>query len=221
MLGPAQPRSGVGTVTATGTPTLTVTTSAGSRQLPFISTYSAVVSDTVLIDWASGGVVVGKVTAAPSSSYTPADAPMGSFSADFRADDSGSYQSGSWWTSDVWCSDTNIGAWFYGSTIADTIPDAATITSVQVYVNEFYNAFPTSLATVGLHALATKAGAPTVTSEVTVSAGSGWKTLPAAFGDALKTGVSRGVGTDHGGYHKWRSRAADADSGLLRIGWSV
>lgn len=221
MVGPARPVSSIGTVTATGSPTITVTTSIGSMQLPYVTSYTPAVFDQVLIDWASGGIVIGKPTAVPSADYTPEAGETSTYTADFRASDSGSYQSGSWWTEDVYCSASNIGAWFYGTAIADTIPDAATIAQAQVYVPEYYNEFPASLATIGLHDLATKTGAPTVTDAVEISAGTGWKTLPIAFGDALKTGTKKGLGTDHGGYHKWRSRTADADSGLLRIEWSI
>ena len=221
MLGPARVRSAIGVVAATGSPTVTVTTSIGSRQLPYLTTYSPSVSDVVLIDWASGGVVVGKVTAAPSSSYAPSGPASGRTTRSFRAKDSGSYQSGSWNKLDVWCSDNNIGAWFYGNTIADTIPNSAEILDVRVYVPEFYNQFPSSLATIGLHSLATKSGAPTVTNARTISKGSGWKSLPDSFGDLLKTGSRKGLGTDHGGFHKFRSRAADARSGLLQITWRV
>jgi hypothetical protein len=50
MLGSAIPRSGIGQVTGTGSPTLTVTTSVGSLALPYIASYSAVNGDNVLID---------------------------------------------------------------------------------------------------------------------------------------------------------------------------
>lgn len=222
LLGPASPRSSYGTVTATGSTTVTVTVGAETLQLPFDVGYTPrTIGDVVHIDWGAGGIVIDKVSAVPSSSYLPPASSVKPYQADFRANDSGSYQSGSWNKTDVWCSDTNIGAWFYGTTIASTIPDGATITKVQVYIDEFYNQFPTSLATIGLHSLTGKAGAPAVSSAVTISAGSGWKTLPNSLGDALKTGARRGVGTNHGGFHKFRSRASDADSGLLRINWSV
>jgi hypothetical protein len=225
MLGPAVPRSGIGVVTATGSPTLTVTTSVGSLALPFIATYSAVNGDTVLIDWDAGGVVIGKVTAAPAGSYTPPVGSATAFSVDFRATDSGSYYSGSWVRDDLWASDSNKGAWFYGTTIPDTIPDTATITRVQVYLPEFYNPFPAELAGVGLHALSSKVGALALSSVVGVAAGAVWQDLPVTFGDALKTGASLGVGVQQlvalSGYHKYTGRASDADSGLLRIDWTV
>lgn len=222
MIGPARPRSAIGTITATGTPLLTVDVAGESFQLPYLLSFTPRNNgDIVLIDWSSGGVVVGEVSAAPAGSYDPGGSTPGTYTADFLASDSGSYQSGSWWTNQVWCSDSNIGAWFYGTAIADTIPDAATITRVQLYVPEFYNGFPGSLATVGLHGLSSKAGAPGISSAVTISDGSGMKDLPASFGDALKTGSSYGVGTNHGGYHKYYGRFEDALSGLLRIDWTV
>ncbi len=224
MLGPAAPQSTFGTVTATGALALTVTVGGVSLQLPFMVSYTPrAINDVVLIDWDSGGVVLGKLSAVPGASYVyvPTTPPIQAYTADFRADDSGSFESGSWNKNDVYCSSSNIGAWFYGSTIAGTIPDGAVINRVQLYVPEYYNQFPSSLATIGLHTLPTKAGTPSISSAGTISQGTGWKDLPVGFGDALKTGAALGVGTNHGGYHKFRGRATDADSGLLRIDWTV
>ena len=226
MIGEANPVAVLGTVTATGSPLLTVTTSVGAQSLPYLESYTPRnVSDVVAI---FGGYVLGKVSAALAPTYTPEAAPAGSYTTDFRANDSGTYYvpGAAYSTADVWCTSTgnNRGAWFYGATIANTIPDSATVTRVQVYVNEFYNEFPTSLALIGLHELETKSGAPTISDSVTISAGTGWKDLPTSFGDALKTGTKKGVGTGSSGssgYHKFRSRAADADSGLLRIDWTA
>lgn len=220
LLGPSLPRSSIGQVTATGSPALTVDTSSGSVQLPYITSYSPTLNDVVLIDWASGGVVVGAVTAIPAGSYTPPPSSVTEFEVDFRAFDSGSYRSGSWWTSDVWVSSTNTGCFFYKG-IADTIPDAAEILSVQIYLVEFYNEFPSSLAEFGLHNLASKVGAPSIDSAVDVAAGTGFRSLPASFGDQLKSGARKGVGASDDGYHKFRSVASNAQSGMLRIKWRV
>jgi len=224
MVGPAYPLSGIGTITATGAPKLTVTTSAGSRQLPFISSYSAVNGDLVLIDWSSGGVVIGKVTAAPAGAYTPPASVITDYSVDFLAVNSGSIQSGSWNKNDVWASDSNKGAWFYGSAIADTIPDSAVVTRTQIYLPEFYNPYPAEYAAVGLHALSGPSGALSLTYP-TVVAGGGWRDLPAGFGEVLKTGLFLGVGVQQlnpgSGYHKYYGTASDAASGQLRIDWTV
>ena len=218
LLGPSAPRSSIGQVTATGSPALTVETSSGSIQLPYVETYTPGVGDVVLIDWASGGVVVGEVTAAPAGSYTPPPSPEPEEqTVNFRAFDSGSWQS-RWWTNDVWVSINNTGCFFYRD-IADTIPNGAEILSVEIYLLEFYNEFPSSLARFGLHDLASKSGAPTISSAVSVPAGSGWRSLPKSFGDQLKTGSARGVGASINGYHKFRAVSSHPESGKLRIKW--
>lgn len=228
MLGPSSLRSGVGTVTATGAPKITVSTSIGSRQMFYISSYAPTIGDVVLIDWGSGGIVVGKVTGAPAGSYLPPSAAPASFLVDFAANDSGTWYvpGGGFNQTDVWCTSTgnNRGAWYYGTTIPDTIPDTATITSLQLFLPEFYNQFPSSLALIGLHTFAAKTGEPVITSPTAVPGGAGWVNLPLPFGDALKTGADKGVGTGStagSGYHKYRGVASDADSGKLRIGWTV
>jgi hypothetical protein len=225
MLGPSSPRSPYGTVTATGSPTITVTTSSGSQQLFYVTTYTPTIGDTVVI---SGGIVVGKASGTPAGNYAPPPAAPKKYLVEFVARDSGTYYvPGSVYNNtDVWCTSTgnNIGAWFYGTSIADTIPNGAVINSVQLYVEEFYNEFPFSRALIGLHALTSKSGAPSISSAVAIPGGAGWITLPTSFGDALKTGTRKGVGTGSSGgsgFHKYRGRSADADSGKLRIGWTV
>lgn len=216
MLGPAVPRSVIGLVTATGSPRLTVDTSTGEEQLGYLLSYSPSVSDLVLI---FGNIVLGEVSAAPAGSYSPPVPPVTSRQVDFRAVDSGSYSS-SWWTADVWCSTNNDGAWFYPD-IAGSIDDGATITRVQAYFPEFYA--DGNPATVGLHSLASKSGAPSISGAHAIAPGAGWRDLPASYGTSLKTGAARGIGvnSDPFGWHKYRSRASDADSGLLRIDWTV
>lgn len=230
MLGPVVPKSVYGRVTATGVPKLTVLLpDSSSVQLGYVSSSypSPVVNDDVLINWGNGGIVVGKVTAVPASDYLPPIPGGGnsgtprSGAVDFRASDSGTWNTdGSYFNRDVWCSSTTVGAWFYGSQIADTIPDAATITLVRLYTPEFDDRFPSSLATIGLHT-SQAAGFPTVTSAVQIPNGADFKTLPNSFGDALKTGAAWGVGTNHGGWHRYTSRQQSAQSGLLHIEWSL
>lgn len=227
MLGPVVQDPAYGRVTATGTPKLTVQYADGSTEMLFYmsSAYpSPAVNDDVKIDRASGSMIMGKVTGVPVSGYLPPLAPVGapkSFAVDFRATDSGSYDHsyGSWFQNDVWASVHANGVWFYGSTIADTIPDGATITAVRMYAPEFYTVGgPTAI---GTHTLTSKSAPPTVSSAVTVTGG-GWLTLPTSFGDVLKTGTAWGVGTITGDYfHKFRGRAYDAQSGMLHIEWSI
>jgi len=227
MLGPVTPKSVYGRVTATGLPKLTVALPDGSSvQLGYVSSSypSPAVNDPVLINWGNGGIVVGKVTSIPGSDYLPpavVGAATRSGSADFRATGSGSYDHNynSWFQDDVWASVHANGVWFYGSTIADTIPDNATITAVHLTMNEFYSVG--GQTAIGTHALTSKSGAPTVSNAAGQRDATGW-VLPTSFGDALKTGAAWGVGTVTGNYfHKYQGRASDAQSGMLHIEWSI
>lgn len=231
MLGPVATSPTFGRITATGTPRVTVALTDGTTHELFylVSAYpEPSVDDDVKIDWSDGGIILGKVTGVPASDYfpPPAGGSGGSNSnpqqsPEFVATDSGNFWTGggTWNKDEVWCSPSNTGAWFYQG-IADTIPDTATITSVQVYLNESYNQYPTNLAGIGLHSATGKNGNPGIRSAVDISAGSGWKDLPLAFGDELKTGAALGVGTPtRSGFHRYTSRSQDGNSGRLRIGW--
>lgn len=223
MLGEANPVAIIGTVTATGSPLLTVTTSVGSQELPYLASYDPRnTNDEVVI---FGGYVLGKPSATLAGSYTAPAAATTDYQVDFRATDSGSWNGTSWWTTQPWASNSNKGAWFYGGAVGDTIPDGAEITRVQAYLPRFYDGFPAELAAVGLHVLAAKSGSLSLSSPTAIAAGSGWYDLPTSFGDSLKTGASTGIGVQQNnanlGYHKFRSISEDADSGLLRIDWTV
>lgn len=233
MLGPANRGPKTGTITATGT-LLTVSTANGSEQLPQFIPYSSTVvptvGDTVVIDRSYGrGVVMGKLSTFPTNNYVAPAVPTASrrTTSDFRATDSGTFYNptGRWNQNDVWATGTgnNTGAWFYGNTIADTIPDNATIHRVQMYLPEFSNSYPGTPTQLALHSDGAKGiGAPSLGGTTPVGAGRGWKDVPASWGDDLKTGARRGVGTNGAtsGLAKYTGRANDADSGLLRIEWS-
>jgi len=233
ILGPAVPRPKVGEITATGTPLLTVTTESGEESLPLFIPYTTTapqVGDVVVIDRSySNGVVMGRLSTFPSSKYETPGAPVqsGNFSTDFRATDSGTFYipGGKWSSNDIWATGTgnNTGAWFFASTIADTIPDQAIIRRVQIFLPEYYNAYPSTPTQIGLHGDVSRAGNPSIGTTAAVAAGRGWRDLPTWMGDQLKTGAAKGVGTNGAtsGNTKYTGRAGDADSGLLRIDYSV
>lgn len=133
--------------------------------------------------------------------------------------DSGSYIGGAWTDTRVFCTPGAIGAYFYGGQLDGTLPDAATITLVQVYIDELSNDQPSQAATVGMHSLTAKAGAPSPVAAAAIPAGSGWHTLPTSFGDSFKTGAQLGIATAHGGDHVWAA-AGTGQSGALSITWS-
>jgi hypothetical protein len=181
--------------------------------LPYADSLELAAADRVAIDWASGVVMVE-----PASESVPADViqPPGATGEvrtwNFFPRDSGSYGS-SWFTTSVFSSDSNVGVFFYDG-IADTIPDSAEIISVSLHLSATRSegADPT----IGLHSEAGKGGAPTVSAAVAVPGGTGDKSLPTSFGDALKTGATLGVGTNHGGYHVFAPANVD-NSGALTI----
>lgn len=227
LLGPAQPRSTSGIVTAGGSPRCTVEYPPGSgvtQMMGYPVGTTPDVGDLVLIDWGSGGTVSQIVTAFPDSvtvPEAPTPLPTGKQTLTFTALDSGNYQNGNWWTNEVWASDNNHGAWFYGSKIKDTIPDTATISKVEIYLPA-YSTFgdPPNFRT---HTHATRpAGAPSYTATVTAlsSARSGWVSLPTSVGDFLKANTG-GTGMRQGGYTKYRGTQTDAQSGALRITYTL
>jgi hypothetical protein len=184
-----------------------------SYLLPYADSLSLAVDDRVSIEWAAGVVVAEPASeAAPGDTGGPPPLPGDVRSWTFNPVDSGSYGS-SWFTDRVYCSDSNVGAYFYAG-IADTIPDTATILEVTLFLSAESALYADS--TIGLHAMANKSGPPSVTSAVAVPNGTGLKSLPNSFGDALKTGAALGVGTDHGGYSVYQAANVN-NSGALTI----
>lgn len=234
MLGPVVPKSVFGRIIATGDPRLTVRlpdlTEVSLPYMPGGFSSGPTVNQDVLINWPDGGVVEGNVTEVPSSSYLPkpvavegTQQKVRTTTVEFIARDSGNYwtSAGSWNKNEVWASPNNTGAYFYNN-IAGTIPNNADIELVQIYVNEFQNSFPNNPAYFGLHSKTSKSGNPSVTSGYAIDKGSGWRTLPTSFGDALKTGAALGIGTvATTGLHKFRGRGSGPSNGKLRIRYSI
>lgn len=221
LLGPAAPRASVGRVVASGSPRITVEYPPGSgikRLMGFPKGTTPSVNDLVIIDWASGGTVVAVVTSTPEFQITPApvSASGGRQTLVFTALDSGNWNGG-WWSNEVWASDNNHGAWFYGSKIRDSIPDSAAIVSVEIYLPAYYQfGDPPNFR---MHSHDGKpGGAPAYTAPVIALSGarSGWVGLPTSVGDFLKANVG-GTGMRQGGYTKYRGTQSDAQSGALRI----
>lgn len=226
VTGPARPLPGVGKITGTGTPRATVTAWGTPYLLPFRSSYTPVLADDVEIAWsADGGVIQGKVTAI-SNVVPPVTNPGGgggSFHpAPFTATGSGTFNPsyGKWISDDVYASSSTTGAWFYGSKVADTIPDSAVVTLARIYLNP--RSVSGAAPVLQLHTAAWRpGGAVTFTGTgFALPARSGWVDIPVSFIDHLKV-HGGGVGLNHGGYSIFRGTPADALSGALDIAWSV
>jgi hypothetical protein len=184
--------------------------------------YTPVIGHRVALNWAvPGGFLLGRLSSdaildPPPVTPTPPAGPT-NFDVTFNPTDSGTYGS-RWQSTEVWASASTRGAWFYGSQMASTIPDNATIDAVNIYLSSFYDLGDPPI--LSLHSQQSKGGAPDVIASHTAFSGSGWASLPPSWGDALKTGGAYGIGTNHGGYHKYRP-AGQGNSGALAIRWHV
>lgn len=217
MLGPSVPKPARGTVTAVTSSTVTVDTDMGSVQATYDAGTTLSASQVVKMLWSDGAHVVGILTAPPTPP-TPPPPPEATTSKHvdvFNAVDAGSFSGGRWWQPQPWASDSTLGAWFYGSKIRDTL-QSATVSKIELYVSlasRFGN-----LPNIGYHGHAGKpaAGPSIVAAAATNVADGAWVTLPLSFGQYLARNVG-GIGLAHGGFNKFRSLAADAQSGALRI----
>lgn len=220
LLGPSQLKPGRGTVkTVPANNKVKVTTTAGEFNLPYSAGLSLSVGQKVKLGgWNDGGFVYSVMSTSPPANLPPeGPAPDG---ADhvvvFTAVDAGSYDT-RWWTGQVWASDHNLGIWVFGTKIADTVPDTASILGIDIYISAAQlQGDPPNLA---VHAHTVKpAGAPVLGAPAAVRVAPGWNALPTTFGDYLKA-TAGGIGCAHGGYNIFNSLAADAQSGALRIHW--
>jgi hypothetical protein len=225
IMGPTTPRPGAGTVVSVASGLVTVSTVVGNFIMPYTSTLSPTAGQVLNLVWGGGWAPTnGFATSVASTSPTggvapPAGGGGGITHVDtFTAIDAGSFQSGNgWWTGTVRAGDTNLGAWFYGTKIPDTLPASASIGLVQVYVSA--QQISGSAPNFALHPHASKpGGSPSLSSSTPVGIAPGWVTLPSSFGNALRAGGgSFGIGLNHGGNNILRSLAQDGQSGALRI----
>lgn len=222
VLGPTLQKPGRGTVTGAPSGNLVpVTTTAGDFTIPYAAGLSLSAGQVVKLGAANDGLFAYAVmsTSPPPDAAPPS--PGGGSIDDtviFTARDAGSYEPGrGWWSNQVWASDAYTGGWFYGSKIADTIPNGASIVKIEIYlaISALYFNGPVF----GYHGNGSKpSGALSFSGLTTQTIAGGWHTLPTSFGTYLKSNVG-GVGVDHGGYSIYKSRTEDPQSGSLRIHW--
>lgn len=224
VMGPTVPKPSSGTVVSVASGLVTVSTVLGNSVMPYASTLSPTAGQIVNIVWngsaPSGGFATDVMSTSPAGGVAPAGPGGGPVtrSNQFIPLDAGSYRSGDgWWSPQVRAGVTNLGGWFYGTQIPDTIPASASILSVQLFVS------PAQISgdapNFAVHPHATKpGGAPSLSSSTPVGVAPGWVGLPVGFGNALKAGGgSYGVGVNHGGNNIFKSMAQDGQSGALLI----
>ncbi len=193
------------------------TDDGGTYTVAYDTRLTLTATQRVWIDWTYGGVVICVLSADPITHDDLIPEPAGRPTASsggagfdvtrvFNPVTSGTQNTGQarLWTSQVYCGDTTVGGFFYADQVGSTIPDTAVIKSVRLFVNQ--ESGRGNQPTIGLHSLAKPGGVIAVDQAVAIPSGTGWKTLPNAFGDALKTGYRKGFGTNHGGFWIWARR---------------
>lgn len=228
MLGTVQQRSTQGRVNAVNSPKCDIEYPPGSGVIEPMSMPKGAtpqVGDLVVINWFGEAARTVTAIVSSQSEQPKPPAPGGqpvqtSFRQTFTAADSGSFQNGRWWTNLVYASTSNKSAFFYGTKIADTIPDNASIDALRVYLSPTRNSG--NQPRIGTHGYTSNPGtAPTINNLVSLPNASGWVDLPLSFGDALKSGAQWGVGFDGAGYAIFRGTQQDGQGGALDIAWHV
>lgn len=219
LIGPTLPRSASGKVLTAGTPLLTVETPIGSGQSVQLQRNRDVtfaVNDIVAIDWKIPAAQYRLLTDSPTAPPEPPPAPPPQrITQTFFAIDSGSFQNGRWWTRDVYASSSNIGAYFYGDAVRNTIPDGSPIESARIFlpIEQSQGSAPL----LGRHTAATKpAGTVAVTSTFALNPRSGWISIPLGWVDIFKVSGG-GIGFNTGGFNIYRGTNEDGQSGALEI----
>jgi hypothetical protein len=229
MLGPAVPKAGQGLVESVDGDYAIISTDMGSVRAPYPEGLLVAPGDLVKLLWSDGPFVVAVMSTTPEKPPVP-PAPGGGGVGDrqdtFTALQSGAFQSnGSRWSSDQpRASDGYLGAWHYGSKIADTIPANAAVRSVEIFVR--YASRFGSPPNFGLHSQLSQAGAPDVFDAFPWPVNDGWNTVPephaTTWFDALKAGGGKfGVVLNHGGVNRFLSTGDDPQSGALRISYTA
>lgn len=225
VVGPTQPRSSLGVVTAVEPPNVTVEIGGVLFTMRHLRSYSPSVGDNVVVQWGEDGGTCLGTTDAPPPPPPPPPQPVQPptttpqpFEVTVRATDSGRFQS-SWWGNDPWASSSNRGAWVYGDRIRDAMRGAASYHSLEVFLPMISEVGRCQIGIAHLGGIG--GGSPHITDLIELPLGrrNGWVGVPHTWLDQLKDG-GRGIGVlapGGAGWTKWRGTRADAASGQLLI----
>lgn len=228
MVGPTAPKPGVGVVTEVSGLTVSVETAFGTHVMQYAG-IDPMVGETVGISWSSTPwcTVLSEAPTPPAPPPDPGPGNAQTQTATFFATDAGSTDRGSprWWQAQPWASNTTYGAWFYGSQIADTIPDDAELVVTDGVPQFFFYASWVQrfggLPRFTLHDAGGKGPIPGMSAYNEWDPGNGFQVPPdpGAWFTLLKTGAYVGVGLNQGGFNKFASLAQDGMSGAIKITW--
>ena len=203
--------------------------------LPYGVGLSLAVGDKVLVTWSNGGMVVqevtGSVSTGASSPTPPAPKPkppsgntgMVTKSRNFNPTTSASKRRGGGWSQGVvyFGQSYSSAGWFYGSSIADSIPDDAQLVSIKLYL-EITASSGVSYLTLGMHDQKVVPPGDIILSDAVNFTGigngfRGWVDLSGGvFFDRLVKGLMFGISTKGPGY---RRMPGAPQTGTIAITW--
>lgn len=220
MLGSTVPKPADGEIVSEADGVAVVSTDIGDVRATFDLGRTFTPGDKVRLSWHGGCWIEGVRSDLPPNPDVP-PAPGGGGGVQtvvFTAIDSGSYQEGyGWRTNDVWSSASNIGAWFYGNKIMDTIPDGAAILSAEIHLPQVRDL---GAAPFGRHDAPWKPNGPVAVHQAGELPGrAGWVPIPTSLIDHLKSHPG-GLGYALGGYNIWNGIQKDGQSGAVRVTFS-
>lgn len=209
--------SAQGTIVTVAANIATVTGDDGQTYTyPVAGTFSS--GQRVALDHARR-IIIGRYLAEPAGSkyQTPPAPPVPAVQDRwFYPLDSGNYRSGAFTPGPVEISDSRAGFYWYGTQIADSIPDTATILTAAVTLAEEWDNVPGTPSKLGRHGQPTRGGQPGLTGSIDVFDGGTVDIMP--FAAALASGVSYGLGFAAG--FGWRRFGSGSSSGGIHITWS-
>lgn len=215
--GPVEPKPGQGVVVTVGSATALVATDIGDKRvtIPFGATLSS--GDTVKLYWSEGGHILSVLTAATPPPTPPAPGTGETKLIEFKAIDSAQYYLplNKLQSNYPRASDSISGAFFYGTQIADTIPDTATVLSEEIYLPLLQEL---GFCYIGLHDQAnTTPGMPASHDDTALSPRGGWVPLSAGWGAYLASHYAGITLTSGNGDNRWNGTQADGMAGCVRI----
>lgn len=215
----------LGTVQSVGSGYATVL-GDDSLSYTYVDTVGVSAGNRVRLDHA-GRCVVAVLSVEPADSEVESVAPVAAPSATrfarwFDPQWSGNFRPGFAGPA-VEISTSRMGMYGFGSQIADTIPDSASLAVMQLHLVQNWDYVPGVASSMGTHSFNGMPGSASnanLSGTTAVPGGNQVVNLLGSVGDALKTGAAFGVGF-RSGSSGWRQYAAAPGSGRIYAEWVV
>lgn len=227
VTGRASPTPTQGTVTAVSSTVLEVAVLVGPSPIQAAFTYaSPQPGDIVALSHGyEGFLATGKSSFTPTKQEVEVTRPTPKPSSEtqtFRAKQAGTWHVGSWITSMVRVSDSNVAGFHYGSALGSTLPDDAVILSGQIYLPATQNRWAKAPRIQAFNGPAPSSGG--VGDAVELPARKGWVDVPKSVLEQLRTGnrglkLLRTAVSSEGTDDIYKTLNSDPMSGALRLTW--